>query len=152
MRAIIQLLRERIDQGLLTIFIKMKAHRGDPSNEIVDRWADMGRESENIRWSLPTDRPIFAWTENGKTHRSPMNSTAKKKIDIQVASVRQLSAHKSHSKLVDKGRHFKGLSGEISQRQERLDTSQKKVSTMHFLSIPLCPATKNGGYPKRSQM
>jgi len=29
MRDIIQLLRERIEQGLLTIFIKIKAHRGD---------------------------------------------------------------------------------------------------------------------------
>jgi len=31
MRDIVQLLRERIEQGLLTIFIKIKAHRGDPS-------------------------------------------------------------------------------------------------------------------------
>ena len=30
MREIIQLLGERIEQGLLTIFIKIKAHRGDP--------------------------------------------------------------------------------------------------------------------------
>ena len=54
MRDIVRLLRERIDQGLLTIFIKIKAHRGD-------RWADEGRQSENIRWSLPTNRPIFYW-------------------------------------------------------------------------------------------
>ena len=30
MRDIVQLLQERIEQGLLTIFIKIKAHRGDP--------------------------------------------------------------------------------------------------------------------------
>jgi len=36
MRHIIQLLRERIEQGLLTIFIKIKAHRGDPLNELAD--------------------------------------------------------------------------------------------------------------------
>ena len=51
MRDIVRLLRERIDQGLLTIFIKIKAHRGDPLNEQADRWADEGRQSENIRWS-----------------------------------------------------------------------------------------------------
>ena len=33
MREIIQLLGERIEQGLLSIFIKIKAHRGDPLNE-----------------------------------------------------------------------------------------------------------------------
>jgi len=33
MRDIVRLLRERIDHGLLTIFIKIKAHRGDPLNQ-----------------------------------------------------------------------------------------------------------------------
>ena len=52
MRDIVQLLRERIEQGLLTIFIKIKAH----VNEQADRWADEGRKSESIRWSLPSNR------------------------------------------------------------------------------------------------
>ena len=90
--AIIQLLRERIDQGLLTIFIKIKAHRGDPLNEQADRWADQGRQSENIRWSLPSNRPIFYWTDNGATHRSPMNLTVKKRFNLQV-SQQQIKIH-----------------------------------------------------------
>jgi len=66
MRDIIQLLRERIEQGLLTIFIKIKAHCADPLKEQADKWADEGRQSENIRWSLPSNRPIFYyWTDNG---------------------------------------------------------------------------------------
>jgi len=80
MRDIVQFLRERIDLGLLTIFIKIKAHRGDPLNEQADRLADEGRESENIRWSLPTNRPIFYWTDKETTHRSPMNPTVKKEL------------------------------------------------------------------------
>jgi len=92
MRDIVQLLRERIEQGLLTIFIKIKAHWGDPLNELADRWADEGRQSENIRWSLPTNRPIFFWTDNGITHRSPMNPTVKKRINLQV-SRHQLKIH-----------------------------------------------------------
>jgi len=36
-RDIVQLLRERIEQSLLTILIKIKAHRGDPLNELADR-------------------------------------------------------------------------------------------------------------------
>jgi len=50
MRDIVQLLSERIEQGLLTIFIKIKAHRGDPLNELADMWANEGRQSKNIRW------------------------------------------------------------------------------------------------------
>jgi len=68
MRDIVQLLRERIEQGLLTVFIKIKAHRGDPLKELAGRWVDERRQSENIRWSLPTNRPIFSWTENKTTH------------------------------------------------------------------------------------
>jgi len=82
MREIVQLLREYAEQGLITIFIKIKAHRGDPRNELADRWADDGRQSENIRWSLPTIRPIFSWTDNGTKHQSPMNQTVKKKSTL----------------------------------------------------------------------
>ena len=71
MRDIVQLLRERIEQGLLTIFIKIQAHRGDPLNELADRWADEGRQVENIRWSLPTNRPIFSWTITGQRTEAP---------------------------------------------------------------------------------
>ena len=104
MRDIIQLLRERIEQGLLTIFIKIKTHRGDPLNELTDRWVDEGRQSENIRWSLPTNRPIFYWTDDGTRHRSPMNPTVKKRIDFQV-SRQQLKIHTgSTANFFDQGR------------------------------------------------
>jgi len=43
MRDIVQILCEQIEQALLTVFIKIKAHRGDPLNELADRWADEGR-------------------------------------------------------------------------------------------------------------
>jgi len=86
MRDIVQLLRERIEQGLRTIFVKIKAHRGDPLNEVADRWTDEGRQSENVRWSLPTNRPIFYWTDNGTTHRSPMNPTVKKELTSRYHS------------------------------------------------------------------
>ena len=88
MRDIVQLLRERIEQSLLTIFIKIKAYQGDPLNELAHRWADEGRQSENIRWSLPTNRPIFYWTDKDIT----MNPTVKKRIDFQV-SQQQLKIH-----------------------------------------------------------
>ena len=55
LRDIAKLLWKRIEQGLITIFIKIKAHRSDPLKELADRWADEWRQSENFRWSLPTD-------------------------------------------------------------------------------------------------
>jgi len=78
MRDIVQILRERIEQGLLTIFIQIKEHQGDPLNKLADRWADEGGQSEKLRWSLSTNRPIFYWTDKDTTHHSPMNPTVKK--------------------------------------------------------------------------
>ena len=74
-----------MEQGLITKFIKIKAHRGDPLNELADRWADKGRQSENIRWFPSHQWFIFSWTESGTTHQSPMNPTDTKRVDLQVA-------------------------------------------------------------------
>ena len=38
------------------------------------------------------NRPIFYWTDNGTTHRCPMNPTVKKKINLQVFQ-QQLKIH-----------------------------------------------------------
>jgi len=46
LREIPELLRARIDLGLFTLFIKIKSHRGEFFNEMVDRWADKGRHTE----------------------------------------------------------------------------------------------------------
>jgi len=43
------------------------------------------KHSKNIRWFLPTNRPIFSWTENRTTPQSPLNPTVQKRIDLQVA-------------------------------------------------------------------
>ena len=44
LRAILELLRKRMHKGLFTLFIQIKAHRGEFFKENADRWADKGRE------------------------------------------------------------------------------------------------------------
>ena len=58
MRAIIDLLHARVASGFSTIFIKVKAHRGEPCNEMADRAADAGRGAEPI-WSWPSNFPLL---------------------------------------------------------------------------------------------
>jgi len=41
---IIKVLHQRVSMGLFTIFIKIRANRGEFLNEKADRWADEGRE------------------------------------------------------------------------------------------------------------
>ena len=133
MRDIVELPRERIELGLLTVFINIKAHRGDPSNELEDRLADEGRQGENIRWSLPTNRPIFSWTENGITHRSPMNPTVK----LQVAR-KQLKTQTGLTAnfLNDREDNSRDLLG-----QKRMDKNKTKGLPLHLIPISLRSST-----------
>ena len=47
----------------LYFFTKLKAHSGEPLNEIADTRAKAGRESEDETkiWNQPSDRLIFSW-------------------------------------------------------------------------------------------
>jgi len=46
LREILELLRNRIELALFTLFVKIKSRRGKFFNEMADRWADKGRDTE----------------------------------------------------------------------------------------------------------
>jgi len=74
LQEILELFRARIDLGLFTLFVKIKSHRGEFFNEMVDRWADKGRHTEmGARWTSLRQRPIFTWTASGVAHCSIMS-------------------------------------------------------------------------------
>ena len=82
MRAIIDLLHARVASGFSTIFVKVKAHRGEPCNEMADRAADTGRGAEPI-WSWPSNRVRYSWTsetDTGTTTHSAGWGTAVKRL------------------------------------------------------------------------
>jgi len=133
-------------QGLLTIFIKIKAHRGDPLNELADRWADEGRQSENIRWSLPTNRPIFSWTDNGITHLSPMNPTVKKRIDLQV-SQQQLKTHSGlTAKFLTREDSSRDLLGKFHKDRSVWIRARRRVLQCLSYQFPCAYNSNNGAY------
>jgi len=74
---IIEIFRTRVERGLLTMFVKIRAHHGELLNEKADRWADEGRDAEdNVRWEGSSLHPIFCWTEEGTERtqqRCPLN-------------------------------------------------------------------------------
>ena len=57
-----------------------------------DTTAEQFCKNKRNQTCLPTNRPIFYWTNNDITHHSPMNPTVKKRIDFQV-SQQQLKIH-----------------------------------------------------------
>ena len=52
LRDIIELLKKRVDKGLFTLFVKIRAHRGEFFNEMSDRWSDKrALATNNVRLS-----------------------------------------------------------------------------------------------------
>ena len=94
---IIKVLHQRVSLGLFTMFIKIRAHRGEFLNEKADRWADEGREDiDNVRWDGPGPHPTFSWTEEGVEHRCFMNKTRRTRVHLKVSEL-QLLFHKNYT-------------------------------------------------------
>jgi len=93
LREILELLRARIDLYLFTLFVKIKSHRGEFFNEIVDRWADKGRHTETeARWTSLRQRPIFTWIASGVARHSTMCKVVKTRAHLMTARL-QLHEH-----------------------------------------------------------
>jgi len=72
---IIKVLHRRVNLGLFTIFIKIRAHRGELLNEKADRWAEEGRDDVgNVRWDSPSLHPTFSWMDAGVEHRCTLRA------------------------------------------------------------------------------
>jgi len=87
LRGIIELLRKRVAKELFTLFVKIRAHRGESFNE-ADRWADQGAlATDNVRWNCPRLRPIFSWKVGEKLHRGIMSKGVKAKANLMIAKL-----------------------------------------------------------------
>ena len=113
LRNIIKLLRKRVERGLFTLFVKIRAHRGKLFNEIADRWADQDvLATDNVRWNSPRLRPIFSWKVGEKLHRGIMSKGVKARVNLMVAKLK-LPKHGGKTatflKKKDHGREILGL-------------------------------------------
>jgi len=94
---IIQVLHQRVSMGLFTMFIKIRAHRGEFLNEKADRWADKGREDiYNVRWDGPSLPLTFSWIEEGVKHKCSMNKILRTRVHLKVSEL-QLPLHKNYT-------------------------------------------------------
>ena len=113
LREMIELLRKRVDMGLFTLFVKIRAHRGEFFNEMSDRWADKGALAiDNVRWNCLRLKPIFSWKVGEKLHRGVMSKSVKARVNLMVAKL-ELPKHNgkvaTFLKMKDHGREILGL-------------------------------------------
>ena len=74
LREIVGLLHHRTAYGYSTVFLKVKSHRGEPSNEMADRAADRGRKEPDSQWDRPSGRLLIQWETEGEDGRPGHNS------------------------------------------------------------------------------
>ena len=63
LREAIDLLRKRIQANTAKFLVKVKAHRGEPTNERADIQADEAASNKKMEWEERKNRAIFTWKE-----------------------------------------------------------------------------------------
>ena len=80
-----------MDLGLFTIFIKIRAHRGEFLNEKADRWADEGQDdANNVRLDGPSLHATLSWTKVEFKHICSMNKTLRARVHLKVVELQLL--------------------------------------------------------------
>ena len=66
MVSIIECVRERVQMGARTFMVKVKAHRGEPLNELADTQAENARQlqDECRQWTVRTPSMTYEWSDN----------------------------------------------------------------------------------------
>ena len=136
MRAILERLHERVNCGAATFLTKIKAHSGEPLNEVADTRAKAGRECEDETkiWNQPSDRLIFSWHTKTKGNRKGGWSAGVRKGILTAGT--WIPVHRETRVGLDKwcqaGFHAPRLNGKepdkafVSVAKAGLDTGPKK--------------------------
>jgi ribonuclease HI len=92
-RGMLELLHHRVTLGFPTIFVKVRAHRGEPYNEAADRIASTATRDEDVPllWNAPSGRIIYQFAPDESNpeddlYSASMNDTVKKFIKNQAAT------------------------------------------------------------------
>jgi ribonuclease HI len=66
MTSIIECVRERVQKGARTFMVKIKAHRGEPLNELADTQAENARQlpDECRQWTVRIPSITYEWSDN----------------------------------------------------------------------------------------
>jgi len=134
---IIKVLHQRVSLGLFTMFIKIRAHRGEFLNEKADRWADQGREDVDIvRWDGPRPHPTFSWIDEGVEHRCSMNMTLRtRRVHLKVSEL-QPPLHKNFTSEFlnreDNSKDFLGSTGKTKPSRTGLKGAFYKALVTNY--------------------
>jgi ribonuclease HI len=118
LREIMELLKMRVQNRAATFWVKVKAHRGEPLNELEDSLAEAAREvsMEKKEWFNRTERMVFKWKDKDQERSSIWTAGVRNAIRKGVGRsvVKQVK-----SKVADKWRRAHLERGEGCDRHKR---------------------------------
>jgi hypothetical protein len=80
---------ETVRNGVVTLLVKVKSHRGDPLNEETDIRLVMGRRKEQneVRWNSPTNRTIYQWAVGQNTRSTTWTNTVRNRFHKKAGEI-----------------------------------------------------------------
>jgi len=116
MAAAIETLRKRIAAGTATFLVKVKAHRGEPTNEGADILADKAMSDPKVgkEWCQRTNRAVFSW----------------KKPCREAGKVTYQDCHSTFNNSVRHAIRRWAAEHEVQKQEERLAGAWKQMSSL----------------------
>ena len=101
MVSIIECVKERVQKGARTFLVKVKAHRGEPLNELADTQAENARQlqDECRQWTVRTPSMTYEWSDNNgvkRSRRSDEQRALGEKVHAPTAGRRKLEQTDNH--------------------------------------------------------
>jgi len=114
--AAIEILRKRIAAGTATFWVKVKAHRGEPTNEGADILADkaISDPKVNSEWCQRTNGAVFTW----------------EKLCREAGKVSDQDRHSTFSNSVRDAIWRGAAENEVQKHEEKLRGAWRQLSTL----------------------
>jgi len=114
--AAIKILRKRIAAGTATFLVKVKAHRGEPANEVANILADKAISDPKVgkEWCHRTNRAVFTW-------RKPCREAGK---------VTYQNCHATFNNSVRDATRRGAAENEVEKHEEKFTGAWRQMSTL----------------------
>ena len=99
MVSIIERVRERVQKGASTFLVKVKAHRGEPLNELADTQAENARQlqDECRQWTVRTPSMTYEWIDSNGVKQTTAWSKAARKAMVRGGAEYQVQEAMNHA-------------------------------------------------------
>jgi ribonuclease HI len=99
MTSIIECVRERVQKGARTFMVKIKAHRGEPLNELADTQTENARQlpSESRQWTVRTPSMTYEWIDNNGVKQTTAWSKKVRKAMVRGGAEYQVQEAMNHA-------------------------------------------------------